>query len=298
MIRGTIQRKKSVPSPIDLGALFKEHADLLGNIENIRQDLHDKYNEGLKRHKEMTALHETASAAHDGFLSQVAQKIDYLDLLIQKVKTTTHKGDPGKDADPVDEKALEERIFSRIQVPTVDENAIVDRIVASLPPQEAVNYDKVAKKAAALLPKPKDGKDADHAKIVETVIEALTTGKKKIKVEHIEGFKEGLEQTIAPIRSLAAGFRGGGDTVEAGSNITITNINGKKRISGTSGGISKLTATGTVDNSNKTFTFASTPQIVVVNGASYIDGFGVSISGTTATLDNPVGTGGSIFGLG
>ncbi len=64
------------------------------------------------------------------------------------------------------------------------------------------------------------------------------------------------------------------------------------------GGLSVLTATGAVDNSNKVFTFVSAPTIVVVNGASYITGGGVTIVGTTATLDSAVGTGGSIYGLG
>jgi hypothetical protein len=58
-----------------------------------------------------------------------------------------------------------------------------------------------------------------------------------------------------------------------------------------------LAATGDIDDSNTTFTFVSEPSLVVVNGAVYNDGSGVSITTTTAELDNPVGTGGSIFGL-
>lgn len=61
--------------------------------------------------------------------------------------------------------------------------------------------------------------------------------------------------------------------------------------------VSILAATGTVDDSNTVFTFASTPQIVVVNGMSYITGSGVTIVTTTATLDNPAGTGGFVFGI-
>lgn len=63
------------------------------------------------------------------------------------------------------------------------------------------------------------------------------------------------------------------------------------------GALTVLSATGDVDDSNKVFTFTSEPALVVVNGASYIDGAGVTISTTTATLDNPAGTGGSVFGL-
>ena len=64
------------------------------------------------------------------------------------------------------------------------------------------------------------------------------------------------------------------------------------------GGLSVLTATGSIDDSNVTFVFTSTPTLVVVNGAIYQNGSGVTISGITATLDNPAGTGGSVFGLG
>jgi len=56
-----------------------------------------------------------------------------------------------------------------------------------------------------------------------------------------------------------------------------------------------LTTTETIDDSNVTFTFSRTPREVVVNGASYITGGGCTISGGTVTLDNPVGTGGSIY---
>ena len=66
---------------------------------------------------------------------------------------------------------------------------------------------------------------------------------------------------------------------------------------GGGGGVSILAATGTVDNSNTVFTFTSAPTIVVVNGTAYRNGYGVTISGTTATLDNPAGTGGDVYGL-
>lgn len=67
---------------------------------------------------------------------------------------------------------------------------------------------------------------------------------------------------------------------------------------GTGGGLGFLTATGAVNNTNTTFTFASAPTLVIVNGATYRNGHGVTISGTTATLDNPAGTGGDVYGLG
>lgn len=64
-----------------------------------------------------------------------------------------------------------------------------------------------------------------------------------------------------------------------------------------SSGITLMVATGTVDNSNTAFTFASQPTLIVVNGASYRVGHGWSWSVLTATLDAPVGTGGDIYGV-
>lgn len=84
------------------------------------------------------------------------------------------------------------------------------------------------------------------------------------------------------------------------SGFTIAlNPAGYIDITGTgAGGLKYLVATGTVDNSNTTFTFTSTPTLVVVNGVSYRNGHGVTITGTTAVLDNPAGTGGDVWGLG
>lgn len=91
----------------------------------------------------------------------------------------------------------------------------------------------------------------------------------------------------------------------AGTNVTLSynSSNGRNDITisstgDASGGLSVLPATGTVDDSNVTFTFASTPTLVVVNGTAYRNGFGVTIVTTTATLDNPPGTGGDVYGLG
>jgi hypothetical protein len=64
------------------------------------------------------------------------------------------------------------------------------------------------------------------------------------------------------------------------------------------GNFNILTATGDVDDSNLVFTFVSEPTLVVVNGTAYRHGHGVTISTTTATLDNPPGVGGDVYGLG
>lgn len=67
------------------------------------------------------------------------------------------------------------------------------------------------------------------------------------------------------------------------------------------GGVSNITITGTINDSNVTFTSASQPTYLVINGATY-SSTGGAITWTyvagTITLSSPVGIGGSIFGLG
>lgn len=71
----------------------------------------------------------------------------------------------------------------------------------------------------------------------------------------------------------------------------------------TSGGIGAiLTATGTIDDSNTSFTFIRQPTLLVINGGVYQQTGGAITwtwtQGTlTATISSAVGTGGSIFGL-
>lgn len=62
-------------------------------------------------------------------------------------------------------------------------------------------------------------------------------------------------------------------------------------------GYSILAASGTVDGTNLTFTFAGKPAMVNVNGAFYQEGHGWTYTASNVVLDNPVGTGGHIFGL-
>jgi hypothetical protein len=67
----------------------------------------------------------------------------------------------------------------------------------------------------------------------------------------------------------AGGFRGGGDTVAAGSGVTITTVNGVKSISSTGGGGGsgyQTPISGVVNGSNKTFVWAVAPNVIVVDG--------------------------------
>lgn len=65
-------------------------------------------------------------------------------------------------------------------------------------------------------------------------------------------------------------------------------------------GITIIAVTGVIDDSNVTFTAASEPTVLVINGGVY-QKTGGAITWTylagTITLSSPVGVGGSIFGI-
>lgn len=146
----------------------------------------------------------------------------------------------------------------------------------------SVDTREVVSKVLALLRIPEDGKDGkdaviDEDKIVGKLIKKLQDGK-TLDLSHIKGaqtfIKDGVKYKVEEL------MHGAGSSAGAA-------------------GLGYLPITsGTIDNANTVFTFSKSPTIVVVNGASYINGAGVTISGITATLDNPANTGGSVYGLG
>lgn len=104
-----------------------------------------------------------------------------------------------------------------------------------------------------------------------------------------------------PLNMSDMRWHGGGPTLVAGTDITLTqNSNGTTTIAASTTGSQILTATGTINDSNVTFTFISQPLLLVINGAMYIP-VGGAITWSyllgTVTLSVPVGTNGSIYGI-
>lgn len=204
-------------------------------------------------------------------------------------------GDPGPKGDNTPVKGTD--YFTE-----ADKQELIQSILTALPQPEKGKTPKKGSdyftpedikhiagvvKAGIVVPK------VDHEAIAEKAAKKV---KGTISTKDVNGFED--SQTVLR-HFIAQGSRhGAGDTVAAGSNVTITtNTNGQKVISAAGGSPTILVATGTVDNSNLIFTFVSAPTVVVVNGSQYRNGHGVTIVGTTATLDSPVGVGGDIFGF-
>jgi len=216
------------------------------------------------------------------------------------------KGEPGKDGyTPVKgaDYFTDEELFAVINyiqslVKDGEKGDKGDKGEPGYSPIKGVDYftksekESLTKEILAKIPKGKEVKPESIVKLVLQELKLPDTKDLISKGELAEFLRRG-------------GFRGGGDTVTAGSGIAVTvNESGQKVITATgSGAFSILTATGSVDDSNVTFTFISVPTMVNINGSFYNAGAQVggvaawTNVGTTVTTAFPVGTGGCIFGV-
>lgn len=230
---------------------------------------------------DLPAIKAEFAALLENFKKESESRLQVLDEAIVRAQAL-EDGEDGEDAVAVNEDAIVEKVLSRIPPPSaaiisLGEETIVNKVLEKVPlPKKGdpgapgspgtpgatavVDYDAVIKKVLKQIPKPEKPKEVkiDHAAIADKVVEMLQTDK-KLNVKHIDGFAEGMEQTLSPIRRLAAGFRGGGDTVRAGSNVTITtDINGKKVIAATSGTPTIYSEVLTDSGDHKNYTAAHT----------------------------------------
>lgn len=135
---------------------------------------------------------------------------------------------------------------------------------------------------------PKGDKGDTGAAGISPSIEAIISELKKLPIS-FKDLKDAPDLTDLPklIHFLkSGGFRGGGDTIAAGTNVTITNVNGVKTVNATGGGGSGYQAplSGGLTGTN---TWTSAPNVIVVDGVprqkTSTDGT-VNWTGTTTTV--------------
>ncbi len=145
------------------------------------------------------------------------------------------------------------------------------------------SHKAVGRDILGLIPKPRDGRDGkdglnasvDIDAIVEAAIEKISS-EKRLDISHIrnsQSFRMG--KTSYKTEEL---MHGGGSGISLGSIMSPL--------------------TGAIDNSNTTFTFVRSPILVVVNGQSYRNGAGVTVTNTTAVIGGPAGVGGDVYAIG
>jgi len=155
--------------------------------------------------------------------------------------------------------------------------------------------------------------------VIEKINKARTPEKiKRSKVEGIDDIDNYARSTGARLQNwISLGgnrqtiIQSNGTTVSTGAT-TINFTNGTLAVPAgndgstvnftapSGGGLSIIAVTGTINDSNVTFTSATLPTLLNINGAFYQQTGGSitwSRTGTTITLSSAVGTGGSIFGI-
>lgn len=180
----------------------------------------------------------------------------------QNVDKYALKGDPGTNAPPVNE----DRIAAKAA-----------RLIPPVQHGKDADESLILRKLTAKIPPPREGppgKNAviDHEALAKKVAQKLKTDI-KLKPEHIEGLGEMMESYWKKVRAQSKSgiMRGGGDTVLAGTGITITRDSvGRSTIASTGGGgFSTLDATETPDGINVVFTFSTAsakPSYIVADG--------------------------------
>lgn len=244
--------------------LKKEAKDIQKNgLSDIRSDVESRLNK---------AIESFSSIIEKTFSKMSKDHKSSLDFIYDKVSSL-------KDGEDADEEAVKALVVADLKN---DRSFFLPTAVETRNGLEMLEgEDRLDKSAIKGIEEIQD--EIKNIKAIR-----VTGGARGVQL-YVDGAKKGMVQYI---------------NLVAGTNVTLTynRANGRNDITisatGGSGAFSILAATGTVDNSNTTFTFASEPTLVVVNGTSYRNGFGVTITGTTATLDNPPGVGGDVYGIG
>lgn len=248
---------------------------------------------------EVTSMHDEVLR----IVAELEQKHAAFDAIKQGPE-----GNPGLPGPAPDHDQIVKDVLAKVPKALDGKSPTVTALAAALLPLMVKHF-------ASAMPKVKDGKAGADAQPVDTtalldqLFEEIKSGKRKLGVGHIEG----LDNKFAEVRNAAAlggapevygkntWKRGGGDTVVAGPGVVITEtVNGNKKITVLGAGLSPITISGVIDDSNVTFGSTTQPTMLNINGAFYLKTGGAytwSWAATVITLNQPVGAGGSIFGL-
>lgn len=272
-----IAKLKAMLELLDEGVTKKEFIASLQNIISLVTKINEKTN------KTVSDIENTYQDLLIKVRDEHTSSLEYLKKQVSDKLSSIMDGKDGKDgldgkdAEEIDKAEIAGMVCNMIEIPEIEE------LTNELPKLGTQIRDGLELLVG------EERLDVSAIKGLEDIKgkEIRVVGGARGVQLYVDGAKKGLVNTL----NLIPG---------AGVTLSYNRSNGRNdiTISAAGGALSVLTATGAVDDSNTVFTFVSTPTLVIVNGATYREGHGVAIVGTTATLDNPVGVGNDLYGLG
>ncbi len=210
------------------------------------------------------------------------------------------EGKPGKDGAPGESyiMTMEDKIAiaNLIKVPIVKQ--IVERRTETIIKEQPIVKETIIKEAIPLNISPQEVRD-----LLELLLEDERLDAKSIKNLEV-AFKAylTLNPPNGPMQHPVALGNLPDVGVAGASAEQVLAWNGTywyPKTIPTGVGSAVLIPTGTIDNSNTNFVFTQKPTLINVNGTFYREtkGWTWTALTLTATLDNPVGTGGDIYAL-
>lgn len=241
-IKGYIKKKEEIKAP-DVGKNFVKLSFLIGEVnllkEEVVTEVDSKMNEVNNKLQEVDSFVDIKKEEVDNFLKETNNTVDEIKQEALS-KLSEMKGEPGQNAD--EEKIIEE-VLAKIPIPKIDEIQLTKSILSKIPVIVPLDEDSLFKKFLKRIPINKSKASlkiiqetfqTDPMSVIDKILE-LPEDKFKLKVSQVDGLKQTLDAFNAQIGRRGY-LHGGGDTVVAGTNITVTpNSNGTKTISASGG---------------------------------------------------------------
>lgn len=255
-MKGYLSIKKTKPNYDGAEAVLGTVA-LFNDLKNAKAEVSTTLNLKIAQLEQLETRIQRESNKNSQIVRDAVTEFETIAVqLITDIKSLPHlQGERGQAAE-IDEHAIIQSILSQIEPPTIDENALVKKVIAKIPESKAdlkiIN------------------ENLDPEIVVEKILELVKEGKFKLPHEGIIGTETAMESYLRKY-GYKPYIHGGGDTVAAGTNITITtNSSGAKVINASGGsGSGYQLPTGTVNGSNTAFVFATAPAAIVVDGLTF-----------------------------
>lgn len=242
LIKGIVRKKAPTRKVVDLKAreaenLLKKNISLTEEVVQLKESVIETVNLGIE-HINQTVDQKMDEA--DEILDNIVERAnEIMESMLEMEMPEGIPGDEGEPGEDADEEKIKEDVLIELRK-TLNKEAIIQELLLRIPPAQVIDEKALLKKLLAKVPESKESLkiireniEVDPISIIQKIME-LPDGKFKFKIDHIDG----LKQTMDAFRSqLGKGYlHGGGDTVTAGTNITITtDSQGRKVISSTGG---------------------------------------------------------------